>query len=94
MDCTGTFTSLKLLESRCIFGNSYVILKIEKDSLQWMCSEFHITFTDGIRARFVDNTHNFSGRVQVYKDGTWGEICSADLSDNEAKVLCSMMGFK
>lgn len=55
---------------------------------------FHIIFTDGIRARFVDNAHNFSGRVQVYKDGTWGEICSADLSDNEAKVLCSMMGFK
>jgi hypothetical protein len=48
----------------------------------------------GLKLRFVDSAQNYSGRVQVYKDGSWGEICSSDLSDSEAKVLCSMAGFK
>lgn len=48
----------------------------------------------GLKVRFVDSAQNFSGRVQVYKDGSWGELCSSDLSDNEANVLCSMAGFK
>nr|XP_022333493.1 deleted in malignant brain tumors 1 protein-like [Crassostrea virginica] len=44
--------------------------------------------TDGMKAR------NTSGRVQIYRDGAWGEVCSDHLSDNEAKVLCSMMGYR
>lgn len=85
-----------LVNSLGCFGNESDIGYCTADLNKASCKlkSVGVDCTDGIRARFVDSAHNFSGRVQVYKDGTWGEICSADLSDNEAKVLCSMMGFK
>uniref|UniRef100_K1PRQ0 Deleted in malignant brain tumors 1 protein n=1 Tax=Magallana gigas TaxID=29159 RepID=K1PRQ0_MAGGI len=85
-----------LVNSLGCFGNESDIGYCTADLNKASCKlkSVGVDCTNGIRARFVDSAHNFSGRVQVYKDGTWGEICSADLSDNEAKVLCSMMGFK
>ncbi|XP_048734598.2 deleted in malignant brain tumors 1 protein-like [Ostrea edulis] len=89
-------TAPVLVSSLGCFGNEsdigYCTANFQKENCQQ--TSVGVDCTGGLKVRFVDSAQNFSGRVQVYKDGSWGELCSSALSDNEANVLCSMAGFK
>lgn len=47
----------------------------------------------GAVALVNDQGRNWYGRVQVYYNDTWGTVCDNLWSLNEAKVVCTSLGF-
>lgn len=43
-------------------------------------------------ARLVGDSGNI-GRLEVYRKGEWGSVCSNNFQYKEAKVACGMIGF-
>ncbi|XP_063437302.1 deleted in malignant brain tumors 1 protein-like [Mytilus trossulus] len=43
--------------------------------------------------RLVGGNYYWEGRVEIYHNGVWGTICDDDFDTNEAKVICTMLGY-
>ncbi|KAK7107812.1 scavenger receptor cysteine-rich type 1 protein M130-like [Littorina saxatilis] len=43
--------------------------------------------------RLVNGSSASEGRVEVYRQGSWGTVCDEDFDDRDAVVVCRMMGF-
>ncbi|XP_013395792.1 deleted in malignant brain tumors 1 protein-like [Lingula anatina] len=52
----------------------------------------NLTTVEYVRVRLVGGNSYREGRVMVYYDGRWGTICDHDFDDNDARVVCRMLG--
>jgi hypothetical protein len=51
------------------------------------------TIIDHTLVRLVGNTLPSEGRVEVHHNGVWGTVCGAHFTQNDANVVCHMLGF-
>ncbi len=42
----------------------------------------------------VQTASQYSGRVEVYNQGSWGTVCSNGFDNNDAQAICNMFGYK
>ncbi|KAJ8312361.1 hypothetical protein KUTeg_009734, partial [Tegillarca granosa] len=43
--------------------------------------------------RLVNTTSATTGRVEIFHEGQWGTICDDNWDDDDASVICKMLGF-
>ena len=55
-----------------------------------------LNFVDvsGVEVRLVGGKHPWEGRVEVKYNDQWGTVCDDNFQQNEANVICGMMGYK
>ena len=41
----------------------------------------------------VNGVNSLEGRVEIYVNETWGTICDDEFGDEEASVICGMLGY-
>ncbi|KAH3870899.1 hypothetical protein DPMN_034091 [Dreissena polymorpha] len=46
-----------------------------------------------IKERVEVQYRRFDQELQKYRDNHWGTICDVEFGDDDALVLCSMMGY-
>ena len=57
-------------------------------------SVFYVSFFT-VPVRLVGvNGINYTGRVEVFYNGTWGKICRNEWDIDDVKVVCRQLGFK
>ena len=44
--------------------------------------------------RLVNGKKPTEGRLEVLHDGMWGSVCSRQFGDEEARVVCRMLGYR
>ena len=45
------------------------------------------------QVRLADSTHSTIGRVEVCMNGTWGTVCSTNIDQSDASVVCTHLGY-
>ena len=58
----------------------------------------HIVLDDGEpepdgKLRLVDGDGPKSGRLEIFKNGLWGTVCSINFDKADADVACKQMGY-
>ena len=50
-------------------------------------------FSD-IKVQLLEGKNNYSGRVEITRNGIIGTICNDGWDDKDAAVVCRMLGFR
>ena len=53
-----------------------------------------ISLISDLDVRLVNGPSDAEGRVEIRYNDIWGTICNDNFDDNDALVLCKMLGFK
>lgn len=79
LNCKGTETDIKLCSPS--WSKNY-------------CDHRHVAAVNcaSTPIRLVDGASNSSGRIEVYHGGHWGTICGSYFDQNDAMVVCKMLG--
>ncbi|CAC5401410.1 unnamed protein product [Mytilus coruscus] len=70
----------------CKNGPSTAICQCGEGYIGTLCEVY-------VKVRLVDGSHSLEGRVEIYVDGTWGTICDDAFGEEEARVICGMIGY-
>jgi hypothetical protein len=46
-----------------------------------------------LKIRLVNGKHNYEGRIEVYHNDKWGEVCDHKWDLKGARVACRMLGY-
>ncbi|XP_060084498.1 uncharacterized protein LOC132563729 [Ylistrum balloti] len=46
-----------------------------------------------LQVRLVNGPSALEGRLEVYHDGRWGTVCDDNWDDDDARVVCGMLGY-
>lgn len=49
--------------------------------------------TDEGQLRLMDGSDVFSGRVQIFFNGTWGNVCGNQWDHDDAQLVCNLLGY-
>ncbi|XP_069139920.1 scavenger receptor cysteine-rich domain superfamily protein-like [Argopecten irradians] len=80
VDCHGNETDIGLC-------------KADLDKSQCTDRVVGLDCTDNVQARLVNGSSALEGRLEVFKDGKWGVVCSSGVDTKDAQVFCSMLGY-
>ncbi|XP_071177691.1 scavenger receptor cysteine-rich domain-containing protein DMBT1-like [Mytilus edulis] len=82
LNCIGTEADIFYCQSNGLFQHDCD----HSEDAGVVCQE------DFMKVRLVDGYHSLEGRVEIYVNGTWGTICDDEFGDEEASVICGMLG--
>ncbi|GAB1602356.1 deleted in malignant brain tumors 1 protein-like [Argonauta hians] len=80
--CSGNETSLEECKHSS-WGDAYCD---QEDSAAAWCSNY-------VGIRLKDGKSKHEGRVEILHNGMWGSICDDSWDDNDARVVCRMLGY-
>ena len=46
-----------------------------------------------IKIRLRNGKHRYEGRIELFREGKWGDVCDDKWDLNAARVACRMLGF-
>ncbi|KAJ8312357.1 hypothetical protein KUTeg_009730 [Tegillarca granosa] len=52
-----------------------------------------LLFCNIVNVRLVNGTASNKGRVEIFHNGQWGTICDDSWNNNDAHVVCKMLGY-
>ena len=55
--------------------------------------DYHHSGHSNVTVRLAGGSHPGEGRVEVYFAGEWGRVCEYGWDLNDARVICSMLGY-
>lgn len=56
-----------------------------------MYNVYQLPFSS-VDVRLVDGSTEYEGRVEVYRDGSWGTVCGSNFDENDANFVCRALG--
>uniref|UniRef100_X2B479 SRCR domain-containing protein n=1 Tax=Capitella teleta TaxID=283909 RepID=X2B479_CAPTE len=97
MQCKGNETSAE----ECVFsGLEEIVHCWHSEDVSIAClpqseqtDSAEMTTTPSLSLRLQDGPNAMEGRVEVLYNGTWGTVCDDDFGDEDASVVCSMLGY-
>ncbi|CAE1296095.1 unnamed protein product [Acanthosepion pharaonis] len=98
LNCTGSEVELEICSNlswgthNCGHSEDVAIKCIKVNATTGMTPTFS-TDQNAVRIQLVDGPSEISGRIEITRRGTIGSICDDEFDDNDAKVICRMMGY-